>query len=121
MSRFKANTTKQTVYGRGQKLSNPKTEKQPGDNIIKSIRNLFILKKGNKETKDKLIKDFMTIFEQEHDYYQPKRVSNFRNDNYIEYEIKGDRNKNLSLKKYLDKIKRLKQLIFKNLIHAKFC
>ena len=34
----------------------------------------------------------------------PKRVSNFWNNNYIEYEINGDRNRNLSLDKYLNKI-----------------
>ena len=35
------------------------------------------------------------------DYYQAKRVSNFWNDNYIEYGSNGDKNKNLSLEEYL--------------------
>ena len=45
VSLFKTNTPKQTLYGRGKKLSKPKTQKQPEENIIKSIRNLFQLKK----------------------------------------------------------------------------
>ena len=46
----KINTAKQTVYGRGKKLSKPK---------IQNIRNTFILKK---ETKDRIIGDIRTIF-----------------------------------------------------------
>ena len=46
------------------------------------------------------------LFEQqeEKDYCKPKRVSNFWN-NYIEYESDGDKNRNLSLDEYLNKIK----------------
>ena len=32
-------------------------------------------------------------------------MGNFWNNNYIKYESSGDRNKNLSVKEYLDKIK----------------
>ena len=39
------------------------------------------------------------------DYYKPKRVSNFWNNNYIEYESNGDKTRNLSLDKYPNKIK----------------
>ena len=48
-----------------------------------------------------------TIFEEEDDdeYYKPKRVSNFWNNNYIEYEINGNRIENLSLEEYLNKAK----------------
>ena len=45
-----------------------------------------------------------TLFEQEDDYYKPTRVDYFWNNNYIEYESSGDRNKN-PVKEYLDKIK----------------
>ena len=47
------------------------------------------------------------LFEQqeEKDYCKPKRVSNFWNNNYIEYESDGDKNRNLSLDEYLNKIK----------------
>ena len=34
-----------------------------------------------------------------------KIESNFYNNNYIEYESNGDRNRNLSLDEYLNKIK----------------
>ena len=39
------------------------------------------------------------------DYYKPISVGNFWSNNSIEYESSGDRNKNLSEKEYLDKIK----------------
>ena len=53
-----------------------------------------------------MIKDIRALFEQqEEDYYKPKRVSNFWNNNYIEYESNGDKNRNLSLDEYLNKIK----------------
>ena len=44
------------------------------------------------------------LFKQD-DYYKPTRVGNFWNNNYIKYESNGDRNKNVSVKEYLDKIK----------------
>ena len=40
--------------------------------------------------------------EKKKDYYKLKRVGNFWNNNYIE---NGDRNKNLSLEKYFNKVK----------------
>ena len=56
--------------------------------------------------KDRIIRDIRTFFEQqEEDYYEPKRVSNFWNNNCIEYESHSDKNKNLSLDEYLNKIK----------------
>ena len=97
ISLFKTNTPKQTVYGRGK----TKTQKQSEGNIINSIRNLFILKTRKKESKD-----IKTLFEQEDDnYYKLKKVTNFWNYNYTEYESNGDSNKNLSLEEYLDKIR----------------
>ena len=44
---FTTNTPKQTVYGRGMKLSNPKTQ-----NKINSMRNLFVLKKKEKKKRN---------------------------------------------------------------------
>ena len=89
------------------KTMNGGGEKQSQENIIESIRNLFKLKKENEAIKDRIIRDIRTLFEQEeeNDYYKPIRVGNFWNKNYIEYENSGDRNKNLSVKEYLDKIK----------------
>ena len=90
------------MYGRRKKLSEPKAQKQFEENIIKSIRNIFVLKKENKEIKDIIVRDIRTLFEQEDDYYKPKKISNFWNNNYIEYESNDDRNKKLSLQKYLE-------------------
>ena len=54
--------------------------------------------------KDRLIRDIRTLFEQEEDdYYKSERVSNFWNNNHIEYESNGDKNRNLSLDEYLIK------------------
>ena len=64
-----------------------------------------MLKIENKEIKDRIIRDIRILFKQEDDYYKPERVSNFWNNNYIEYESNNDSNKNLSLKEYLDKTK----------------
>ena len=60
ISLFKTNTPKQTVYGRGKKLSKSKTQ-----NKINSIRNPFILKKKTKEIKNVIIRDIWTLFETE--------------------------------------------------------
>ena len=48
-------------------------------------------------------------------YYKPKTVSNFCNNNYIEYQSNGDKNRNLSLDKYLIKIKPYMRNIIINL------
>ena len=42
--------------------------------------------------------------EKEKDFYEPKRVNDVWNNNYIEYESNGDKNKNLSLDEYLKNI-----------------
>ena len=56
--------------------------------------------------KDRIIKDIRTLFEQqEEDYHEPKRVSNFQNNNNIGFEGNGDKNRNLSQDEYLNKIK----------------
>ena len=54
--------------------------------------------------RDRIIRDIRTLLEQEEDYYKLKRVTNFWNNNYIEYESNGDKNRNLSLDEYLTKI-----------------
>ena len=73
--------------------------------MIKSIRNLFKLGKENEMIKDRIIRDIRILVEQEDDYFKPKRVGNFWNNNYIEYESKSGRNKNILVKEYLNKIK----------------
>ena len=67
-----------------------KTEKRSNEKIIK----------------DNIITDIRINFDQEkeEDYYEPKRVSNFWNNSYIEYETNDDKNRNLALSEYLNKI-----------------
>ena len=46
--------------------------------------------------KDRIIRDIESLFEQQQeDYYEHKRESNFGNYSYIEYESNGDKNRNL--------------------------
>ena len=89
------------MYGRRSKSIKPKTQKQSEENLIKSMRNFFKLKIEKKIIKDRTIRDIKTIFEQEEDYYEPVRVGNFWKKIYNEYQINGDRNKNLSVEEYL--------------------
>ena len=44
VSLFRINTHKEIMYERGKSLNKPKRQRQSEENIIKSIRNLFILK-----------------------------------------------------------------------------
>ena len=96
------------------------------DRIIRDIRTLFETKKKKKKerkrkmkkiVKDNIIRDIRTLFEQEkeEDYYEPKRVHNFWNNNYIEYENNGDKNRNLSLYGDLNKIETYLRKIINNL------
>ena len=57
------------------------------------------------------------LFEQEkeEDYYEPERVNNFQNNNYIEYESNGDKNTKWSLDEYLNKIESYLRNIIINL------
>ena len=57
------------------------------------------------------------LFEQEkeEDYYEPERVNNFQNNNYIEYESNGDKNTKLSHDEYLNKIESYLRNIIINL------
>ena len=63
-----------TVYGGG--------KRQSEENIIKSIRNLFKLKKENEAIKDRVIRYIRTLYKQEHDYYKLIRVGKFWNKNF---------------------------------------
>ena len=55
--------------------------------------------------KDKTIRDIRSFFEKKEDYYKPKRVSSFWNNNYIGYESNVNKNRILSLDEYLNTIK----------------
>ena len=94
------------MYGSGNKPSKLKIQEQSEDNIIKNLRNIFKLKKGNKSIKDRIIRYIKTIFKQQKEYYyKPVRIGNFWKNNYIEYESSGGKNKNLSVKEYFKEIK----------------
>ena len=74
--------------------------------FLKQEKKKKIEKKKHNERiiKDRIIKDIRALFEQqEEDYYEPKRVTNFWNNNYIEYESNGNKNRNLSLHEYYNK------------------
>ena len=57
-------------------------KRQSEENIIKSIRNLFKLKKENEAIKDRVIRYIRTLYKQEHDYYKLIRVGKFWNKNF---------------------------------------
>ena len=61
------------------------------------------MKKENEAIKDKIVRDIRNLFEyEEKDYYQPLRLYNFWTNNYIEYESNSDRNKTLTVEKYVN-------------------
>ena len=77
-------------------------------NIIKDIRNLFRQGKETNAIKDRILKDIKNLFEheeEEENYYEPVRVSNFWSNNYIKYNSNGDRNKIQSVWEYLNEIR----------------
>ena len=43
--------------------------------------------------------------EEGENYYKPVRLNNFWSNNYIEYKSNGDKNRIISVKEYLDKIR----------------
>ena len=49
----------------------------------------------------KILRDIRTLYESEEDYYEPVRIINAFNNNYIEYESNGDKDKILSVKECL--------------------
>ena len=63
-----------TVYRSG--------KKQSEENLNKSIRNDFKLKKEHEATNDRIIRDVRALFKQEDNYYKPTRIGNFLN-NFI--------------------------------------
>ena len=68
--------------------------------------------------KDRALRVIRNLFQHEKEqenYYKPKRVNNFWSNNYIEYKSKGDRNKTLSVKKHLNKIRPYLKDIINNL------
>ena len=82
------------------------------------MRNLFRLEKETKAIKDRQLIDNNNLSkheEEEENYYNPIRVSNFWSNNYIGYESNSDRNKTLSAEEYLNKIRTYLKYIINNL------
>ena len=75
-------------------------KQETNDPAINNIGNLFRLKKENESIKDR---DIRNLFEyEEKDYYPPLILYNFWRNNYIEYESNSDRNKTLTVEKYVN-------------------
>ena len=83
-----------------------------------------MLKKENEAITDKIIRDIKNLFkEEEEDFYKEVTVGNFYSNTYTKYESNGDRNKTLSIEKYLNKTRpNLRDITkcFKSLINQKF-
>ena len=56
-------------------------------------RNQIKKKNNDRLTKDRVIRDIRALFEleEEKDYYKPKRVSNFWNNDFTEHASNGDK------------------------------
>ena len=54
---------------------------------------------------DKIFRDFRFLLDQEKDHYEPAKTVSALNNNYIQYESIGDKDKNLSIKEYIDIIR----------------
>ena len=94
-------------------------KKNENDQLIRQSvmgkKPIILRDKLKDKTDTSLIRGIRTLFEQEEDYYEPKRVSNFWNNNYIEYESNGDKNRDLSPDEYLSKIESYLRNIIINL------
>ena len=51
------------MCGRGTRPSKPETQNQCEEKIMKSIKNVFKLKKRNKAIKDRIVRDIWVLFE----------------------------------------------------------
>ena len=86
------------LYVVGKKLNKPKRQEKSKDDRIKNIRNPFEMKQGNKAFKDKTNGDIRNLFELKNENYdKPIRTGSFYNNNHIQYESTGDKDKNLSI------------------------
>ena len=88
-------------------LFKPKKKEDNGIDITEykglgDIRHLYRIKKCY-DIEFKGLRDIRTLFKLEEDYYEPERIHSDFDNNCIEYEGNGDKNKTLSVNKYLDK------------------
>ena len=80
------------------------SEKPKPPKTIKEIR------KENYDS-DKIIRDLRALHESDEDYYEPKKINGAFNDNYVEYESNGDKDKKLSIEGLEEKMKK-RNLVF---------
>ena len=77
--------------------------------VKKIVKNLFKPKKYHDydDIEYRGIRDIKNLFylSIDEDYYKPIKTNDAFNSNYIEYESKGDKNKTLSIKEYLNMIR----------------
>ena len=88
-------------------LSTPEI-KQTEKNLLELEKSLYNLKKyyDNDDNVYQRIRDIINLFgEVDGDYYKPIKTKSAFDGNYIEYESKGGKDKNLSPKEYLDMIR----------------
>ena len=86
-------------------------------NLLELEKNLFKQKKYYDDNiKYKGIRDVRNLFDLsiDEDYYKPIKTNDSFNNNYIEYESKGDKDKTLSIKEYLDIIRPILSDIINN-------
>ena len=108
-SKSKINEFRKSFYNIKNKknLSAPeikKTEK----NLVELEKSLYNLKKYRHYDDIKYygIRDIGNLLvEADEDYYKPIKTKSAFNGNYIEYESKGDKDKNLSPEEYLDMVR----------------
>ena len=78
-----------------------KTTMPDSTKINKTIREI---RKENHD-EDKILRDLDFTFDREKDHYKPKKTVGAFNNNYIQYESIGDKDKYLSIKEYIDIIR----------------
>ena len=86
-------------------IENPRSKEEK---ITKDIRNLLRLKKEIKGVQGITLRDIKNVFEyekEEEDCYKPVRVNNLPSNNYNKCKSNFDKNRTLSVKEYLNKIR----------------
>ena len=81
-------------------------KKSSTQKIEKIEKNLFRFKK-HKDYDDIEYRGIRDLFDLsiDEDYYKPRKTNDAFNSNYIEYESKGNKNKTLSIKEYLNMVR----------------
>ena len=103
--KLKIKEIRRNLYKIENKMNLSKTKiKEIDQNLTELRENIF---KHNKyydydDLEYKGIRDIRNLFDEfDEDYYRPIKNTSAFNDNYMEYENNGDKNKNLSIKEYL--------------------